>query len=122
MPKINGLLKNVAANSITMGLMTLFQLLSVPIFLKFWGVELYGEWITLNTLTAYFQMTDVGLNTATGNSFTFHYVKGQLEKCTILINNNIFFIFSAFLTIFLFVVCLGKMGVFIHLFHFSLIQ
>ncbi|NCI48081.1 lipopolysaccharide biosynthesis protein [Sediminibacterium soli] len=120
--KNKSLLKNVAANSITMGLMTLFQLLSVPVFLKYWGVELYGEWITLNTLTAYFQMTDIGLNTATGNSFTFNYVRGQFEKCTILINNNIFFILIAFIAIFLFVVGLGRAGVFVHLFHFSLIQ
>lgn len=105
-----------------MGLMMLFQLLSVPIFLKYWGVELYGEWLTLNTLTAYFQMTDVGLNTATGNSFTFNYLRGQFEKCTILINNNIFFILSAFVIIFLLIVGLGEMGFFIRLFHFSLIE
>lgn len=105
-----------------MGLMMLFQLLSVPIFLKYWGVELYGEWLTLNTLTAYFQMTDIGLNTATGNSFTFNYLRGQYEKCTILINNNIFFILSAFVIIFLLIVGLGQMGFFMRLFHFSLIK
>lgn len=104
-----------------MGLMTLFQLLSVPIFLKYWGVELYGEWIALNTLTAYFQMTDVGLNTATGNSFTFNYVRGQLDKCTILINNNIFFILIAFIVILLVVLGLGELGFFVRLFRFSLI-
>ena len=105
-----------------MGLMTLFQLLSVPIFLKYWGVELYGEWLALNTLTAYFQMTDIGLNTATGNSFTFNYVRGQYDKCTILINNNIFFIFLAFTVILGLVIILGLSGVFVKLFRFSYID
>jgi hypothetical protein len=54
-----------------MGLMMMFQLLSVPVFLQYWGVNLYGEWLALISLTAYFQMTDIGLNTATANSFTF---------------------------------------------------
>jgi len=114
--------KNVFANSLTMVLMLFFQLISVPIFLKFWGVERYGEWLTLNTLTAYFQMTDVGLNTATGNSFTFHFVRNEKEKCNILINNNILFIFMAFLVIFLLLISLMANNVFLNLFNFKLIS
>ena len=105
-----------------MGIMLLFQLLSVPIFLKFWGVNLYGEWLTLNTLTAYFQMTDIGLNTATGNSFTFHYVKSEFDKCSILINNNIFFIFLAFGIIFILMLVLIELNFFTSLFQFKLIS
>ena len=113
--------KNVFANSLTMVTMLFFQLISVPVFLKFWGVERYGEWITLNTLTAYFQMTDVGLNTATGNSFTFHFVRNERERCNVLINNNIFFILVAFLVIFLLLLGLMANNFFTHLFHFKLI-
>ncbi len=105
-----------------MVLMLFFQLISVPIFLKFWGVERYGEWLTLNTLTAYFQMTDVGLNTATGNSFTFHFVRNEKEKCNILINNNILFIFMAFLVIFLLLISLMANNFFLNLFNFKLIS
>lgn len=117
-----GILKNIFSNSLTMGLMIIFQLVSVPIFLKFWGVEQYGEWITLNTLTAYFQMTDIGLNTATGNSFAMNYVRGEFNKCTILINNNIFFILIAFLLIFVVIVSLGEFNFFEKIFKFKYIN
>lgn len=105
-----------------MVIMTLFQLMSVPVFLKFWGVEMYGEWMALNTLTAYFQMTDIGLNTATGNSFTFNYLRKDFEKCNILINNNIFFIIAAFSLILIVVFFLGKLDIFINLFKFTDIE
>ena len=114
--------KNVFANSLTMVIILFFQLISVPVFLKFWGVERYGEWIVLNTLTAYFQMTDVGLNTATGNSFTFHFVRNEKERCNILINNNILFILVAFLLIFLLLISLMANNFFLHLFNFKLIS
>jgi len=117
--KYSRFFKNVASNSIMMGLMTLFQLISVPIFLKYWGVELYGEWLALNTFTAYFQMTDIGLNTATANSFVFNYVRGHYDKCNILINNNIFFILIAFAFILGVLLILVVTGFFVKLFSFS---
>ena len=41
--------------------------------MKYWGIELYGEWIVLNALTAYFAMSDIGLNTVTTNEFSINY-------------------------------------------------
>lgn len=121
MINIKALLQNIGANSLTMGIMTVFQLLSVPIFIKYWGVELYGEWIVLNTLTAYFQMTDIGLNTATGNEFSFYYAKKKYDKCNVLINNNIFFLILAFLFMFLVLIALNQMNLFAGLFQFKII-
>lgn len=122
MRRFSTLFKNIGANSLTMGLMLIFQLLSVPIFLNFWGVELYGEWLTLNTLTAYFQMTDVGLNTATSNQFTFNLIKKDYKSCTILINNNIFFVLISFFLIFLVLISLIYLNFFSSLFNFKIIS
>lgn len=102
--------------------MMMFQLLSVPVFLQYWGVNLYGEWLALISLTAYFQMTDIGLNTATANSFTFCYVQGNYEKCNVLINNNIFFILLAFIVIFIIILIFGHFDFFYFLFKFSIIE
>tara|TARA_R100001143_G_C3359955_1_gene134824 strand:- start:1975 stop:3273 length:1299 start_codon:yes stop_codon:yes gene_type:complete len=77
-------------------LITSFQIISVPIFIKFWGVEFYGEWIILNALTAYFSMTDIGINTATANEYSFKYAQGKYIQANILLNNNILFILIAF--------------------------
>jgi O-antigen/teichoic acid export membrane protein len=116
------LFRNIVANSFTMVIMMGFQILSIPVFLMFWGAPLYGEWIVLNSLTAYFQMTDVGLNTATANSFTFHHVKGDEEKCRYLINNNFFFIMIAFAVIFIILISLISFNAFESLFQFKLID
>lgn len=120
--RIHVLSRNIAANAITTGIITVFQVVSVPIFLKYWGVVLYGEWITLNTLTAYFQITDVGLNTATANSLTFSYTAGELERCNRLLNNNIFFIVLAFTILLVALALLIALGAFSALFHFSVMS
>lgn len=51
---------NLGANALAQGINVLGQLLTVPIFLYFWGKELYGEWLLLSTIPAYFAMNDVG--------------------------------------------------------------
>ena len=47
---------NIGANGLTVVINTLFQLITVPILLTNWGVELYGDWLILISLTAYFAM------------------------------------------------------------------
>ena len=116
------IIKNVGANSLTMGIIMLFRLLSVPVFIKFWGVDLYGEWIVLNALTAYFAMTDIGLNTATANMVSCHYVNKEFQKCDTLINNNIFFIIATFLLLFMVLLGINELNILSNLFQFKLIS
>lgn len=93
------ILNNFGANTISMALITSFQIIAIPIFIKFWGVDLYGEWLVLNAFTAYFSMTDIGINTATANAFSFNYTQGKFKKANILLNNNLFFILLSFVFI-----------------------
>lgn len=88
----NEIFKNLFSNSVTSALTAGFQLVSVPIFLNAWGVELYGEWIILNTLNSILQTTDLGLTTATSNLLTIEFLKKNYSKCNSLITNNIFFL------------------------------
>lgn len=120
MKNLSTVTRNISANTITAGIMALFQVLSVPIFLQYWGVRLYGEWITLNTLTAYFQIADIGLNTATANSLTFCYERKELHKFNSLLSNNVIFITVAFLVLFLLLVGLIELEFFATLFRFEL--
>ncbi len=34
------------------------QLVSVPVFLHFWGPKLYGEWLVLSAIPVYLGFTD----------------------------------------------------------------
>jgi len=73
------------------------HLFLIPLFLLFWETEKYSDWIVLTSLTAFFAMTDIGLNTATRNSFVIKYIEGEKKKCVALMTNNYILIFLFFL-------------------------
>lgn len=64
------LLKGLGANAFSQLVTIFIQVVSVPIFLKFWGVELYGEWLILSSLQAYFTMSDIGFSSVAANEMT----------------------------------------------------
>jgi O-antigen/teichoic acid export membrane protein len=64
------ILHNLGANALAQGINAFGQLVTVPIFLYFWGKELYGEWILLSTIPAYFAMNDVGFAGAGATEMT----------------------------------------------------
>jgi hypothetical protein len=37
------------------------QLLSLPVFLHFWSLSRYGEWLMLSAIPAYLSAVDVGI-------------------------------------------------------------
>lgn len=55
------------------------QLLTVPIFLKHWGVDLSGEWLLLSTLPAILAMSDLSLCTAAGTEMTLREASNDRE-------------------------------------------
>lgn len=64
------ILHNVVALTLSQGVNTIGQLATVPLFLYFWGKELYGEWLLLSTIPAYFAMNDVGFSGAAATEMT----------------------------------------------------
>jgi O-antigen/teichoic acid export membrane protein len=46
------------------------QLLLTPLFFRYWGPGLYGEWLILSSVPAYLTMTDLGIGSAAGNEMT----------------------------------------------------
>ena len=58
----------------------LIQIVGVPIFLLHWGTTLYGEWILLNTIPAYFALTDVGFGSVAGNEMTMLVAAGKKRE------------------------------------------
>lgn len=54
-------------------LITIFgRVILVPLFLKYWGTERYGEWLTLYATVGYMSMLDLGIQT---------YVINKLNQC-----------------------------------------
>lgn len=56
------------------------QVVGVPIFLIHWGTALYGEWILLNTIPAYFGLSDIGFGSVAGNEMTMLVAAGKKDE------------------------------------------
>ena len=48
----------------------ILQIVNVPVFLHFWGPELYGEWLLISAIPTYLAMSDMGFGTVAGNDMT----------------------------------------------------
>lgn len=75
-----GTLANLINQVITVG----GQLAVVPIYLAFWGNQVYGEWLTLSAAVAYISMLDLGMQTYVVNRMNQYYSRGERREflCT----------------------------------------
>lgn len=111
MISIKHILNNLGANSFSMIINLFFQIILVPVFIIYWGIDLYGEWLVLIAVTSYFAMTDIGLSTVTSNEFSISYAKDNFYRCNVLFNNNLFFtIFVFIVLIFLLIILLQSVN------------
>src|SRR5277367_4383104 len=49
---------------------TIIQLIQIPVFLHFWSVPLYGEWMIVNSIPAYLSFSNGGFGSVAGNEMT----------------------------------------------------
>jgi O-antigen/teichoic acid export membrane protein len=56
------------------------NLLLVPLFLSRWSSDVYGEWMALSAVVAYFAVTELGMNSAAANALTAAYARGDLRR------------------------------------------
>ena len=73
------LLRNLGANAYGQAITILIQLVSVPLYLHFWGVELYGEWLILSAIPAYLALSDVGFASVAANDMTMRVANGDRQ-------------------------------------------
>jgi len=55
----------------------LVQLVSVPVFLRFWGAHLYGEWMVLSAIPTYLSLSDTGFGSVAGDDMTMRVARGD---------------------------------------------
>jgi O-antigen/teichoic acid export membrane protein len=75
----NRLLAGFGATAIGPVITALVQLISVPIFLKMWGPQLYGEWLVLSAVPTYLSITDMGFGSVAGNDMTMRVAAGDYQ-------------------------------------------
>lgn len=81
--------RNILANLFGIGVNLLNQIVLVPFYIIYWGNDLYGDWIVLSALTAFFGMSDIGLNSVIQNKFSICYAQKDFKQCNSLLVNNV---------------------------------
>ena len=74
------ILKGFGAIFYLNGVGSLIPIISVPVFLKFVGAHVYGEWILINSVVFYFAYIDLGLNRILANSMTIDAANGNIKR------------------------------------------
>lgn len=49
---------------------SVIQLIQVPVFLHFWTVSLYGDWLVVNAIPSYLSFSNIGFGSVAGNEMT----------------------------------------------------
>lgn len=86
------IVRNYIAQFFGMGVVFFSQVFFVPYFISFWGVDKYADWIVITALSSFFTMSNLGLNQASNNEFSFYYQKKDYDYCKRLVNNSFVFI------------------------------
>ena len=89
--------KNIVANLFGVGVNLLNQIALVPLYIIYWGNNLYADWIVLSAITVIFSMSDIGLNTVIQNRFSIKLSQGDSRECDSLLTNNLIIVTAIFL-------------------------
>lgn len=71
------LIRGLAATAVGPITTTVVQVVSVPVFLHFWGAKLYGEWLILSAIPSYLSLSDMGFGSVAGNDMTMRVAAGD---------------------------------------------
>lgn len=80
--------KNIIANLFGVGINLINQIVLVPFYIIYWGNDLYADWIVISALTAFFGMSDMGLNSVIQNRFSIRYAQNEIQECNSLLVSN----------------------------------
>ena len=86
------LFNSISANGIGQILNLITQISMVPIFIKSWNINLYGEWIILNVLSALLALLDFGYINAATNRMTFELAYGNIRNTAEVFRSMIYII------------------------------
>ncbi len=76
---INRLLKGVGSSAINQAILFFQAIVLVPFFLKAWGANGYGSWITLTAFISQMALLDLGGQTYIGNILAMSYAESNVE-------------------------------------------
>lgn len=72
--------RGLAGQGFSQAVTIAIQLVSLPIFLAYWGVELYGEWLILTAIPSYLLMSDLGFGGTASREMVMLVAGGRRDK------------------------------------------
>lgn len=72
--------KALGAGAFGQAVTIMIQLVSVPLFIRYWGVDRYGEWLLLAAVPSYLALSDLGFASAAANEMTMSASAGDRER------------------------------------------
>lgn len=84
MTTLRRIASGTAASAVSVGLLALAQIASVPLLTSAWGLERYGVWVMLTTIPGYLALSDLGFASAATSKLTGQFAKNDRAqmKCT----------------------------------------
>ena len=71
------ILKVLFGSFLSQGVTVIWQVLIPPFFLRYFGLEVYGEWIALSASVNYLGTLNYGIQTYANNEMTIRYNRGD---------------------------------------------
>ena len=87
----NKVFKNFSSLSLNQGSQTLIQIVLVPLYLIYWDLNTYSEWILITTIPIIITISNFGLTTYGTNLISILYNKNNKIRANFVIQNIIFF-------------------------------
>ena len=72
--------RGLSGNTFSLIVTVAVQIGGVPLFLHFWGASLYGEWLVLVALAAWFGIADLGFTSACAHEVTMRAAGRDFER------------------------------------------
>ncbi len=76
------------------GVNVITQLLLPPLFLRKYGIPVYGEWLTLTATVSYLGTLNFGLQTFANNQVAIHYNRGEIDQAHTMQSTALLLLFT----------------------------
>ncbi len=73
-------MRSFAASALGPVVTSLFQVITVPLYLRSWGTNLYGDWLIVSAVPAYLTLTDFGFASVAANTMTMDVARKKRDE------------------------------------------
>ena len=87
----NIIFKNFSSLSFNHGITIFIHLVFVPLFLTFWKLDIYADWILISTIPSILTISQFGLNSYGSNMIVIAYRQNKKNKANFVFQNVIYF-------------------------------